>query len=567
MKNKIFLFILYSIFSLTCITDLWAQASVNVSPDNPVYRDIDKLVAHGLVSKIIVGQKPFSRKEIARITAEALSHYPNLENKLQEVSDESRKQSIQEKLDYLAPILAKLKKEYQEELVQIGAISGEKKNVSLHAVEQAELGFLGTNSLPTTISLDNGLGAVNAEVNPLVQYDQGRHYVPGANFYLETKHWLRATPYFAAYIQPRFQATASIENFPNDNNVYLLNLYGKLNFKNVEIQVGRDNLQWGQGLQSGLMFSSNPRGLDMAKISNDSPFILPWVFKYLGAHKLSFFYTDLGPEQYYPHSYMTAWKWSWLPLSFMELGFVLSVESGGEGAPDESFWGRVYSSTLGFAPEDNGQDTTNKIGGMDVRFRIPPLRGTELYAEVAFEDRHNGTFSSAQWVDDAAYVGGIYFPRLNNTGSADLRFEYHQTGPRFYRHGDFRSGWTLNQFFIGDNLGPDAKGLYLFSNVDLTSRDVLKMGAAFEVRGNSIWAVDDPHEFNFIKIASNPSEYRYRTTLELQHQFQSIPLTLKPKVGYEHVVNYNFIQANSRDNYLLHLVLQFDFDRWTTFLK
>ena len=553
---------------LVCPQIVFAQASVNVNTLEPIYRDIDKLVANGLVFKIIMGQKPFSRKEIARITAEALHNFPQLEKELQNPNlSEKDKNKIQARIDYLQPILNRLQKDYHEELVEIGAISGEKYKYSWHLVEKTTVDLTGSNSLPRVLNNDNGLGAINAVINPLLQYQQGRHLVDGTNLSLETSHWARLTDYFAFYFQPRFQMGMALDNGQaNDNNIYVMNLYGKFNYHNFEVQVGRDNLFWGQGNNAGLLLSNNPRGLDMVKLSSDSPFILPSVLRYLGAHKLSFFYADLGPDQYFPHSYLSGYKWSWLPISFFEFGLSMMVESGGDGSPSASFGKRVKAE-FAFNPETAGQDISNKQGGFEMRFRIPPLRGTELYLETAFEDRHNNMFSHSQWVDDAAYVGGLYLPRLSNTGNVDLRLEYHYTGPRFYRHGDFRSGMTLNQFIIGDNLGPNAQGAYAILNWDINDRNIVTPELAFESRSNDTWAADNTKDFNLVKIASFPSENRYRLGTTWFHRFASFPLDVKLKGAYERVYNFNFVSGSDRNNFLGELTFQFNFDKWTRSLK
>lgn len=546
---------------------LHAQVSVNVNTMEPVYRDIDKLVANGLVYKIIMGQRPFSRKEVARITTEALHNLPRLEEKLQDPKlSEKDKEKVQERLDYLRPILNRLKKDYHEELVQLGALEGEKYRYSWHVVEDVTVDAITTNSPARTLNNNNGLGSIDAVINPLLQNQQGRHLIEGTNLSLESAHWARVTDYFAAYFMPRFQLGLSPDANPNDNNVYVLNLYGKFNIKNFELEVGRDNLLWGQGLNSGLLLSNNPRGLDMAKISNDSPFILPWVFRYLGAHKLSFYYADLGPEQFFPNSYLTGYKWSWLPISFFEFGLAMQVEGGGKGSPDASFGKRV-GAEFWMNPETNGQDISNKIGGFDMRFRIPPLRGTELYLETMFEDRHNNLFSSAQWVDDAAYVAGLYLPRLNNTGSLDLRFEYHRTGPRFYRHATFQSGLTENQFITGDYLGPNAQGVYGYLNWDVNSKNILSWLLSYEGRSNDTWTADNTSDFNLVKVQSFPIENRYRVGTTWLHRFEPFPLDVKLNASYERVNNFNFAAGDDLNNYLAQISFQFNFDQWTRSLK
>src|ERR1700755_3333940 len=50
---------------------LGAQATGTVPVQDPVYRDLDRLFGSGLIKTMIVGQKPYSRREIARIVIDA----------------------------------------------------------------------------------------------------------------------------------------------------------------------------------------------------------------------------------------------------------------------------------------------------------------------------------------------------------------------------------------------------------------------------------------------------------------------------------------------------------------
>ncbi|HEX5033287.1 MAG TPA: capsule assembly Wzi family protein, partial [bacterium] len=248
----------------------WSQASVNVSTLDPVYRDIDKLVAHGLIKKIVMGQKPFSRREIARLAKEAMYYWQTKKEKASAGS-----------VDYVETILGRLKRDYAEELIQLDALPGEKRAISAHLIEKAELDLTMTNSPSEAIPPLLPLGAIDAVINPMLDYRQGRRLVQGVNLGLETNHWLRASNYFAMLFKPRFQIGQGPAE--DENRFDVLNLDGKVLIKNFEIEVGRDNLFYGQGKDAGLLLSANPRGLDMIKISNDEPFFFPWVFKYMGA--------------------------------------------------------------------------------------------------------------------------------------------------------------------------------------------------------------------------------------------------------------------------------------------
>ncbi|MCE9626262.1 MAG: capsule assembly Wzi family protein [Deltaproteobacteria bacterium] len=564
----IFLFLLVAVFSAQP-SRIWAQASVNVSTNDPVYRDIDKLVAHGLVDKIIVGQRPYSRIEVARIVKEAMVHLPRLQDALNDSNTPvERKEKLQARLDYLAPIFERLKRQYREELVQLGALVGEKSWYSFHPIEKVEAEAVIADSPAEALPVSNGLGEINAVINPLLDYKQGRHLIDGGNLALETTTWLRATNYFAMQVKPRFQLGIGRNGTPDANRVDILNLYGKFWVKNFEVEVGRDNLFWGQGAFAGQMFSANPRGFDMIKISNDSPSFLPWVFKYLGANKISFFYADLGPEQNFPHSYLVGYKWSLQPLSFFEIGVGLATQSGGDGSPPASFGGRVRD----VLPFDQATGATqvqigNHIGELDFRFRIPPARHLEIYVEGNFDDNHSPFKNAHQaFIDDAGWVAGFYLPRLTDSGNVDLRMEFHFTGLRFYEHAQFTSGWTLNRFIMGDNLGPNALGLYGMVNWDIDTRNLLGFDVAFESRSSDQWTVLDPEgEFIFQKVSDGPEERRFRGGAEWLHRMDGLPLQLRARLAYERVQNFNFISDNDRNNFLGEVGVRIDLDRWTKF--
>ncbi len=548
---------------------VYPQASVNISNLDPVYHDIDKLVGNGLVDKIIMGQRPFSRKEIARITAEATYNLSRLKKKLEDPKiSEKKKRSLQGRLEFVEEILLRLQHDYREELIQLGALQGEKSWYSLHPLEKTELDFLSTNSLPRTIPL-NGLGVIDAVINPMVQYRQGRHLVDGSNASLETTHWFRATDHFAFFVQPRFQLAFGREGQADDNNAYILNLYSKFYVKNFEIEIGRDNLFWGQGLNSGLMLSNNPRGLDMIKISNDSPFFLPWVFRYIGALKWSFFISNLGPEQNFNDPFLFGYKFSFQPISFIEIGFSFAEQEGGDGSPPASLRQRVRDATPIWNWVGKGVEIGNKFSGVDLRFRVPPANGLELFAEIIFDDFYAPlTLSNLKrnLKTDTGYVAGFYLPRVDTEGKWDLRCEYHKTGIRYYMHGQYFSGWTLNKFILGDNLGPNAFGIYLTSNWDIDQKNLLTINGAFETRSADTYITTTDASF-LQKVEDKPEERRYRATTQWLHRMEDWPLQLKVLVGYERVQNFNFVAGNGRNNYLGEIGLQFNFDKWTKFPK
>jgi hypothetical protein len=280
---------------------------------------------------------------------------------------------------------------------------------------------------------------------------------------------------------------------------------------------------------------------------------------------MTFFYSDLGPEQNFPHAYLTGYKWSIEPVSFIELGGYLAVQSGGEGSPQASLGDRVLD-VFPFTQVSNNQiQIGNKFGGIDFRFRIPPAQGLEIYLEMAFDDIHNEF--QPNFVDDAGYVLGFYAPRLNRSGRWDLRLELHHTGIRYYRHSQFTSGWTLNNLFLGDPLGPDANAIYLNSHWDFTAKNQLSFAAAFESRSNDFYVGVGEVLDRFEKVQDNPEERRLRWMGEWYHRMAEFPLDFRVRFGYERVFNFNFVEGSDRNNFLGEMLFRINFDQWTRFPK
>lgn len=546
------------IFGCIAAPNALAQVSVNVPVSDPVYRDIDLLIAHGLIDKIILGQKPYSRTEIARLVAEAKAHLPRLSPK---PSDSSAIQEHQQrKIDYLKPILDRLEVEYAEELLRAENKS-QAPRFSFHPLEKVETSIDAVFSPPRPLKNNNGLGVISAVVQPIMQYREGRNFIDGTTLSLETAHWLRLGDHVAFYARPRFQLAFSRDDSGDDHSVTVQNLYAKFYLKNIELEIGRDSVFWGQGSDSGFIASRSPRGFDLIKLSNDRPIFLPWIFKYLGPNKFSFFYSDLGPSSYFPHSYLLGYKWSFQPLTFLEFGFTASVEGGGDGSPG-TFTDRLVDALLVKGPD---VEVSNKEATAEMHLRIPPLRNTQVYLEFGMEDFGTLGDSARKWlIDDAGWLLGIYVPRLDDLGKFDLRFEYHRTGVRYYRHYQFFTGWTLNDFMRGDALGPDAQGFYLTSRAQLNPKDLLTFKAAFETRRNDEYTIEG-FFYEFVKINDLPDEHRLRLGLSWQHRFEKFPMLFEAGLTYERAQNFNFVAGQSRNNLACGISFRFNFDEFSSY--
>lgn len=523
-----------------------AQASVTVSVLDQVYRDIDKLVAHDLVDVIIRGQLPYSRMEIARITAEALANLPRSRPGLTSVRR----------------ILTDLQRDYSQELALLAADAGPASN-AVHPLRQVEAVFSLADSPPRAFR-ENGLGSLDAAMNPLLQGREGRNVVDGVTLSLESTHWARFSDLVAVFARPRLQLGLTRNGQPDLNEVVFQNLNAHLAVGNLEVEVGRDNLFWGQGRNAGLLVSHNARGLDMVKVANARPFRLPWLFQHFGPTKLSLFLADLGPNQHFPGSLLLGYKLSFLPFRSVEIGASLINEFGGEGSPPSSFWEKVVDG-MPFLEDLVGPTRfSNKIAGVDMSIRIPRARGLEISAEAMVDDWDLDRLKSMLW-QDAAYIVAVTVPRLTNTATVGLSVELHHTGIRFYRHHQFLGGMAMDGFIIGNNLGPDANAAYAWIDWDVSDRDLVSFAGAYERRSTDRYSAltgGAASREGFFNVEQFPKEHRYRATVSWRHygQMEGRRMSVRAGVGYERVRAFDFVAGSSRDNFLCEMALQVFFN-------
>lgn len=506
-------------------------SSPNVPIGDPVYREIDKLAAFGLVPDILYGQRPWSRSEIARIIGKALQHRADRP----EASPADR-------------LLEKLKNDYREELVDAAILLHPLKYV------EAEYTFLDSESRPIP---DNGFGAVDALIEPLTAYQEGRHFPDGHQLAVETEHDLRASRYFSFYARPRLQVDAT---HGGDGSVtpFAQQLYGKFQFRNTELEVGRDSIEWGQGEFGGVLLSNNARPFDLIKLSNPSPAILPWIFQYLGPLRYTFFVANLGPEREFPNSFLTALKVSLKPVAFFELGIDQILVWGGEGAPGPLTPGNVVKEFFGFRPSGAG-NLSNREFGFDLRLWLPWFGHAQLYLDTQIEDIELGT-SSFMLTDLASYQAGLYLPRLDTEGKRTLRLEYHHGSPFFYRHAPFTTGMAMNRRLWGDELGPQGDGVSLSFSETLSPELSVSPAFQYERRDSDLLTqTEDARSENrhLVLVAARPEETRWTWKVAGSYQARK-DLRMGLELAYQRIQGFNFSAVDDRNAFLGRLQVRWD---------
>ncbi|MBI1909569.1 MAG: hypothetical protein HYS22_05315 [Deltaproteobacteria bacterium] len=536
MKKTGFLFFLLLFFA----PPLWGFGSVNVPVDHPVYRDIDRLIAFGLIHEAIYGQRPWSRREISRMIEEALKN-----------DEENQQQGA-------APILGRLKKEYHEELVQRGALEGEKDFNTLHFLETSRFSFTYFDSPVRAVPRDNGVGAfIEADINPLIANREGRYFANGETLSLETSHRAQIGPHLAINLRPDFRVLIEKEG-KNRPKFFLQNFYGRLEFGNFVTEIGRDSLILGQGEYGGHLLSNNARPLDMIHFSNDSPLYNPWLFKYLGPTRYSFFVATMGPEREFPYTLLVGLKISIRPWSFFEFGISNIFFMGGQGAPGLNFLDPISEIFLVRTGNKVTKNVADHRGGLDLRITIPPLRNSALYGEVMFDDLGFEILGGdpTYYEDRAAYLAGFYIPAIDPEGKLSLRIEYEHTDPLFYRHGVWNFGHTLNRHILGSELGPDGDKFHIKTVWDLRQTSQLDFVFDWELRDSDIYTSGDG---DYFRDKNGPPEKRYRVVTGWTEKFGE-RIELAGNFGYERVTGFNFVPGVDRNNFLGEISFLFKWD-------
>jgi len=219
--------------------------------------------------------------------------------------------------------------------------------------------------------------------------------------------------------------------------------YLKLNFKNLEIEVGRDHLWWGSGYHGSLLLSDNSPPFDLVKLTTRTD-----------RFKFTTFLTRLEKERHIPEPYLNGMRFEWMPFDNFTLGGSRIIMFMGKGRPSLKI-GDI-ATVLG-GENVGGRLETNQLAGLDVRWRFKKL---ELYGAWAGEDQANGLPSAP------GFQAGGFFEDIFRRGM-DLRIEYainrkrpHQKAT-WYEHHLYESGYTYKGQVIGHHMGGDSQDIFL----------------------------------------------------------------------------------------------------------
>ena len=392
-------------------------------------------------------------------------------------------------------------------------------------------------------------GIVATEGTPLVYNHDGLVYGEHNNFSLQFSSAFGFRDFFSAYVEPILlmrQNTGDLENF-DDTKMELLKGYGKLTFWGAELEGGRDSMWWGQGAHGDIVMTNNAFPLDMIKLSNPEPILLPWIFQSLGPFKYTIFASQLTGYDNPSDPWLGGLRINFKPHPLFEMGLSSTLQFNGEGVPRFNFIDifRFFGA--------KSATNANQLAAFDFRLRLPFLMDAQAYMEYGGED-------SGGWdpehpaeivVKDNAWMFGIYFPRLTFDGRTDLRVEYTLNSHRvddtpgfWYGHSAYRSGYVHDDIIMGHHMGPDAEDL--FTRVSYYLKNNVQVGLDYDwmMRGMTLNTIEE-----------RVNQYGADLTVS----FYERALCLITRYGFETVDNYDMQLGDNRRNHLFETVVKVQF--------
>lgn len=265
--------------------------------------------------------------------------------------------------------------------------------------------------------------------------------------------------------------------------------YAELKLNKLILTVGRAPLYLGQSFVAPLLYSDNATNLNLIKLSS-LPTQFPGFLEKLGYFRSEVFFSRLNKRRQPSNDSFAGFRFSWKPVSALELGISGHYQVGGKSVPSASFEDYVVEflgSRKNYgAGIHESSDFTNRAVAADMRVNLMQWKiPASVYTEQHLEDCCGSDFSFLYRKSYSYLYGLIYRFRPFEEKQA-IRLEFVRTSNALYFHQRWNSG-TSNEGRIGGHpLGKDGRGLYTqWERAVSAWKSDLKLQFYFEDRGRS----------------------------------------------------------------------------------
>lgn len=529
---------LYAGGNLTMHMPSRAPASFPAPLGDSVYADIDRLAAFGVLESHVIGQRPWTAHEVARLLDEAATLL------------DARVGAPTVPRDRVERIIARNR-------THIAPWLGDGR--WLHPVQQISADVTWHDQPERRILYDNNLAPVIAEERSFRNYQNAAPDLQGVSHAIGLQSAARLDRRATCALDATWRAGYDAAGRDIDSRVGLHMARCQLVLGGVELSVGREPVAWGQSDGGGLLLSTNARPLDHIRLSSAHPFYHPWLLRYLGPSKYTLVVAQMSDNPSIPHPTFIGATASIRPHRRFEFGFYHTYIMGGRGGPDYNWYDPLTEFVFVRAPGSTIFDPNlaDHRAGINMRWDIPGLRGTAIYAEGAFEDFGRANFLS-NVLDMSGYILGLHLPRLDAEGRWGMRLEYRDIPAILYRHGIYQQGHTNADRLLGDALGPDGRSLRLRVDREWNARHRSAVSLWGELLDSDTYvqtttSAGIPNRV--VSVADNPSQLRLRA--ELTHRWQLTPqLELGARLAHQYVRGDNFTPGQMRQDFLTSAQIQ-----------
>ena len=524
---------------------LRAQGTGLVASSDLIYADIERLAELGALDSVVIGQRPYSRREIARIARVARARLDKLVG------------NFENGTAYADGLLKRL------ERFSDAADAGENGPV-VSLIDGASLSYTSTDADRRGF-VSPGTRLTEATIDPLAERRLGRPAVRGNTSVLEISHRVEPTRWLALQARERVEYRS-----PNDTTIKrttgeVLLASARARYRNVALTIGRQQFTWGQGAGDGLFLASNAPALDEIVLAGDHPFVLPGLLRLLGPAQATLIVADLGPSVVRSHSKLLAYKVSLQPGSAVELGGTFMDHYGGTGGRSTTRGNLVIDflpfidvfRTHNYVDSSRTFDVdSDKLLGVDGRVRVDALGGALLTGELLIDDFDPRRLPKLLTGYGSQTIA-IVLPHLGSPAvSAKLSAKH--MGIVTYTHSELTNGITSRGRLLGDELGPDAKRYAAQLRLAPSAGMRFEFEARSSIYSNATYTsfYTDPAQTRFVvqKIARTSDELRDLVfgSLILQSD-DGIAITMRG--GAERTRNANFLGGRRRD-YVAEIALR-----------
>jgi len=465
------------------------MASPYVPLDSWIYPALQRLIALGYMQSNMLGMRPWTRMQCARMVEEAGERLQN--------DDEDTGQA--------GKIYRTLSTEFATETTRLDGAAN--LGARVDSVYTRVMGISGT---PLRDGYNFGQTIVN---------DYGRPYWTGVNnitgvtadaelgpvafsFQGEYQH-APAMPSDPPQVLAAIGAANLTPSLPNGtppvNHFQLLNSAVLLNINNVQFSFGEESQWLGPGESGSLLMSNNAAPFPAFKIDDVAPHNIPGLSKILGPFRTEFFIGQLSGQQWEfctvptcqsypgypnvvgpkisPQPFIHGEKISFQPTPNLEFGMGITAMFGGPGLPVTfgNFF-RTYYVHSSTAVNNPGK----RISAADFTYRLPGMRNwLTFYMDSLVVDEISPIGSTRANVNP-----GIYMPKVPKIPKLELRAEginesrtqEFTPGFVYYDLRRYRSGYTNDGNLMGSSIGRAGRGGQSWLTYSFSPRNKIQLG-------------------------------------------------------------------------------------------